>query len=416
MSRILISLIAMVTMTVAGAAGTFWQKVSDISLSKEARLDSYKGVLYLYDEKSFLLSNDDGQSWTRQEGYVHDGVIAVERVGPLVFAFTQHEAEGRIRVLRADGAGMDWQEVSVIDIGADDKLVGVAVYQSGMYAYTRDRKILASWDNGKSWNHREVDGMIGTAVDMAVGGEVWIVCGTEAAMWSSNSGRTWHQTTAPAEAGSTILSVETIGNTIWAGCRLGASRFECSSRSWNVVNDGIPVFASLVATPLSLRSLNGVLFGIFKTYNGKSTIMRITESGREWTPMESVGLPPHNFTTRENFTLVDKELFLYHHGDDQGFLGVYKHASDAPTSVNDLNAMQAGVVSPLPASTQITIKPMVETPVTGMVVNNLGQVVKTVSVNGPTSVSVAELAVGTYNLLLMDEAQTITTHPLVITR
>ena len=123
-----------------------------------------------------------------------------------------------------------------------------------------------------------------------------------------NVGHKWHVTVAPVESGSTILTLETLGNNIWAGCRLGSSRFDAGSRSWYPMNDGLPVFASLVATPLAFRSIGGVLFGVFKTYDGtSSSMMRITPGcqrvGRD---AKHLGLPPHNFTKRENFTVLEK--------------------------------------------------------------------------------------------------------------
>ena len=415
MFRIVTTVIAFLLVAATATAGSFWQRVSDVAVSKEARLDGYKDVLYLYDHNTFLMSKDHGQSWQRQEGYMKNGVIAVERVGTSLFAFTQHEEESNVRVLKANSTGESWEETSIIQCGKDDALVGVAVYQTGIYAYTKYRKVFASWDGGRTWNLRMVSDEVGSMMDLAVSPDVWVAAGTDGAVWSSDFGITWHMTVAPVEAGSTILTLETLGSTIWAGCRLGSSRFDAESRSWNVVNTGLPVFASLVATPMAIRSIDGVLFGVFKTYNGTSSLMRITKRDPSWVPMQSMGLPPHNFTKRENFTVLGNEVYLYHHGDDAGFLGVYKNVNDAPTSVDE-NTKATILVSPLPASDHITIQSSVDTPVSATIVNTLGQVVSTFEMNATATVPVADLSVGTYTLLLMDKAQAIATHPIVISR
>ena len=44
-------------------AGTWWEKVSDISVSEDGRLASLKENLYLYDLNTVLLSQDEGNTW-----------------------------------------------------------------------------------------------------------------------------------------------------------------------------------------------------------------------------------------------------------------------------------------------------------------------------------------------------------------
>jgi hypothetical protein len=405
MSRFILFLCALATMAVSTVAGTYWQQVSDVSLSKNARLDGYKNVLYLYDDASFMMSVDHGATWKRESGSLKNGVIAVERVGTSVFAFAQHGEENNVRVLKADETGRSWNVTSEIEIGSNDRLAGVAVYGTGIYAFSRNGKILASWDGGVRWNYRAAPNQIGAVIDMAVSSDVWVICGTDGAAWSSDVGITWHSTFAPVETGSTILSLETLDNTIWAGCRLGA----------NTVNNGIPVFASLVATPLAIRSIGGVLFGVFKTYNGASSLLRMAERTNAWVSMPSTGLPPHNLTKRENFTVINNEIYLYHHGDDAGFLGVYKVRNDAPTSVDEMPSV-AAVVSPLPASTDLTIGLSDGGHMQAAIVDQMGRTVRTFSVDGTAQINVSDLASGTYNLLLLDEQRRMTTHNVVIAR
>ena len=94
---------------------------------------------------------------------------------------------------------------------------------------------------------------------------------------------------------------------------------------------------------------------------------------------------------------------------------MYRSTNDAPTSVDD-ESLEAVSVSPLPASTNITVRTAESKPLIATIMNNLGQVVKTFTVINSEQINVADLPVGTYNLLLKDQAQTVSTSPVVISR
>ncbi|RPI67565.1 MAG: T9SS C-terminal target domain-containing protein [Ignavibacteriae bacterium] len=412
MFRILILLVLAAPMA---QAGSWWERVSDISVSENGRLEGRGGRLFLFDEKKAYVSSDKGGSWSSLESVFPRGVYEIRDVGQFMFAFVPGEKNGSVLVYRSADQGGSWKFMSAFALTTGSKLRDVATLGSGLYAISDGQTIQVSWDGGVSWNERSVDPYVGNLIDFAASESIWVACGTEGAMWSADAGLSWYPSQAPHEVGSGIFHVEAFKGTIWAGGRLGSCTFDMNSRSWNVENAGLPVFASLVGQPTALTARGGVLFGVFKTYDGASTVMRRSAADSKWLPMESAGLPPHNLASRRNFAVVGQNLFVYYHGDDIGFIGLYRGVNDAPTSVEETSATSNVTVGPLPAIDHVNVSTTAGESVELTVVDMSGLTVYTGSMREQTTIDVRTFASGAYTLIVTDASGVVTT-PMVVAR
>ncbi len=396
-------------------AGTWWEKVSDISVSEDGRLANLKENLYLYDLNTVYLSNDEGNTWKDMSATFPNGVYAFRQIGANMYAFTPAGNDGRVTVFRSDNGGSNWHSISQFPVSSGKNLRDVSIEGTSLYAISDGRTIQVSWDNGKTWNERTVDARVGSLVDFASCKGLWVATGTEATMWSSDNGNTWYEIVAPIEVGGGITQVENYGGTIWAGGILGACRFDMMSRSWEVYNEGLPVFASLVGAPTTLRAIDGVLFGVFKTFNGTVRLLRLSRTDGRWVEMESAGLPPHNLARYDNFAVIEERVYLYYYGDDIGFVGVYRGTNDAPTSV-DGDVLTAEVsVGPNPATDHVRVSMASLEPMTVELVSMTGQAIATVNAVGEAEVNLTAFPSGTYYVRITD-ARGTTSKPIVISR
>ena len=397
------------------SAGTWWEKVSDIAVSEDGRLANLQENLYLYDLSEVYLSQDEGATWKDMSGTFPNGVYAFRHIGTYMYAFTPAGTDGRVTVFRSENGGSSWYSVSQFNVSSGKNLRDVSIEGTSLYAISDGRTIQVSWDNGSTWNERTVDARIGTLVDFASNRGLWIACGTESTMWSADNGRTWYETVAPTEVGGGITQVENHGETIWAGGNLGACRFDMMSRSWEVFNEGLPVFASLVGTPTTFRSIDGVLFGVFKTYDGSVRLLRLSRADNSWVEMESAGLPPHNLAHYDNFTVVDESVYLYYYGNDIGFVGVYRGTNDAPTSV-DNEVMNAELtVGPNPATDFVRVNMASVEPMTVALVDMTGRELASISTVGEAELILTPYPTGTYYVRVTDTRGTVA-KPIVISR
>ncbi len=398
-------------------AGQWWEKVSDISLSRSARLETKGQQLFLFDRSTVYLSSDQGTSWTSLSNSFPKGVIEVREVGGHLFAFSEGAANGEIAVRRSEDQGKTWKLISSFRFRQNADLEEVCTLEYGLYAISNKRSIVASWDGGSTWHEKMVSSDVGDILDFAATESIWVACGTEGTVWSSDAGETWHKSMAPVEVGSSIFHVEAFRGTIWAGGRLGACTFDVNSRSWNPVNEGLPVYASLVGQPTALTARGGVLFGVFKTFDGTSRVMRRSAADSKWMPMESTGLPPHNLASRRNFAVMDQNLFVYYFGDDVGFVGLYKGVNDAPTSIEEENVVSTFNVTagPLPAYDHVNVAAHTSSVVDLTIVDMTGQTVYTETMTDRTTIDIRSLSAGAYTIVMKD-AKGVATTPLVITR
>jgi len=397
------------------SAGTWWEKVSDVSVSSAGRLANMQGNLYLYDCGKVFRSVDDGATWKDMSKTFPNGVHVFRRVGAFNYAFTPSKGGSRVTVFRSDDQGASWHSVSEFALTSGTTLRNVSFEGSTLYAVTNGQSIQVSVDNGQTWQEAAVTAPIGSLVDFASSNGLWVAAGTEGAAWSSDNGRTWHETLAPIEVGSGFTQVENFGGTIWAGGNIGACRFDVMSRSWHVLNDGLPVFASLVAAPLTFRSLNGVLFGVFKTYNGQTSVMRLDQRQARWVRLESAGLPPHNKANYDNFTVIGEHVYLYYHGDDIGFVGVYRAVNDAPTDVQEESMATSISVGPNPATDHVRVSTASTTLATVSMVDMNGREIATAQGIGEMDLNVSAVPNGVYYIRVTDVPGTVA-KPIVISR
>lgn len=409
-------LIVLVLAAPAALAGNWWEKVSDISVSEQSRLEGRGGRLFLFDENKAFVSSDKGLTWTSLSNVFPRGVFEIRDVGAFMYAFVPGEQAGKVAVFRSGDQGGSWKFVSAFALTTGTKLQDVATLGTGLYAISNGQTIMASWDGGLSWNERVVDEYVGNLMDFAASEAVWVACGTQGTMWSADGGLSWYPSQAPVEVGSSVFHVEAFKGTIWGGGRLGSCTFDVNSRSWNPANEGLPVFASLVGQPTALTARGGVLFGVFKTFDGTSRVMRRSMADSKWVPMESAGLPPHNLASRRNFAVVGQNLFVYYFGDDVGFIGLYRGVNDAPTSVEENTvATFDATVGPLPAYDHVNVSASTTSPVELSIVDMTGQAVYTGSMTDRTTIDVRSLSAGAYTIIMKD-ASGIASKPLVIAR
>lgn len=408
--------LALVLTTGTTFAGNWWERVSDIQLSSHGRLEGRGGRLFLFDEHKAFVSSDRGSTWTSLSNEFPRGVYEIRDVGVFMYAFVPGEKPGNVAVFRSGDQGRSWKFVSAFPVESNEYLLDVTSLGTGLYAVTSGRTIITSWDGGVSWHRRIVDDYVGNLLDFAASESVWVACGTDGTMWSADGGLNWYPSQAPVEVGSSVFHVEAFKGTIWGGGRLGSCTFDVNSRSWNPTNEGLPVFASLVGQPTALTARGGVLFGVFKTFDGTSRVMRRSTADSKWVPMESAGLPPHNLASRRNFAVVGQNLFVYYFGDDIGFIGIYRGVNDAPTSVEENTvATFDATVGPLPAYDHVNVSASTTSPVELSIVDMTGRAVYTGSMTDRTTIDVRSLSAGAYTIIMKD-ASGIASKPLVIAR
>jgi hypothetical protein len=169
-------------------------------------------------------------------------------------------------------------------------------------------------------------------------------------MWSANKGQSWVPTYPPTQVGGSIRILREHEGTIWGGGLTEMCRFDAQSRSWSLASDGLPEFGRLTASPTSLLSQSGVLFGCFRSGSGYDHIMRWSEPAMCWVPINNEGLPPQNKTTRGNLACDGPRLYLYVNGDDVNFLGVYTTLHNAILDVHEGARERTLDLLPNPAS------------------------------------------------------------------
>lgn len=419
MKNIFFSLLACLLLAApaTSTAGSWWEKVSDIAVSANASLEGRNNTLFLYDSDHAYRSLDNGRTWEDQSSTFAHGILTIKNVGKHMYAFARTEVQHSIKVHRSEDDGLTWEQVSTLDLPQGNKLCAVTMLGTGFYATSTGNRIYTSWDLGNSWSSTKVDAYLGDLVDFAASPSVWIAVGTKGTMWSSNAGKSWHESYAPIEVGSGITQVETYDGTIYAGGHIGAAKFDDESRSWNALNVGLPTFASLVAEPMALLNEGGVLFGAFQTYDGLTSMMRLSRSSDGWVAMESAGLPPHNNARNENFVVLGNQLFFYYHSEDVGFVGVYEGTNDAPTSVEEeLAAAPPFTAGPNPATSQVTVRLEAQSGATVTLVDAIGNVLDVQYVTGSEAIfDTNRYAAGMYQIRVSDGNST-TQRPIVIQR
>ena len=413
MSRIIMVMLLVVASAVSLTAQA-WQRVSTLTSSKNAHLVARSGGLLLYDNDAVFRSADNGKSWTDMSNRFPSGISASCVVSGDILALFQSGEAGMIKLARSHNGGESWTDVSNFDLPNGEELVDVELYGAQLFAYSNKGTVQASWDGGNSWHERRVGGSIGGMVDLAVVSGLWLACGTEGSAWSDDDGITWVQCVAPVEIGSGIHQLENWQGKIWGGGLIGAAEFDPLTRSWNVRNNGVPVWAGLQAKPVSLLSRDNVLFAVFQTMDGTSTIHRWAPSAGKWVIVNSEGLPRFNHAGSHQFTCSGERLFMYVHADDVNYVGVYNSLHDAPTGVDEPVDVEHGSIDvmPQPASTEMTIRIGSTEQMKMELVDMQGRMVRSEYVLGEVLVDVADLVPGMY-LLRVSGAGSFT-HRLVV--
>jgi hypothetical protein len=399
------------------AAGQTWQRASSFTTTKEAMLIAQRGGLVLCDNKIAFHSADNGRTWTNLDPFFKNGVLASCVNGSLMCAFTPEGNPGVINFQVSDNGGRTWEVASKFSVPAWDKLVDVEVFGVSYFAYTSSGVVQVSNDGGATWYEKRVGGSIGGLVDLAVTEGMWVACGKEGNAWSANHGITWYSCVAPVDIGSGIHHVENYQGKIWGGGLYGAAEFDVLTRSWIVRNDGIPEWANLLAKPVSLIAHDNVLFAVFQTYDGYSSVRRWSSSASKWVPVSSDGLPRYNHAGTHQLACYGDRLFMYVHADDINYVGVYNARHDAPTDVDVIDVVDNSSIQvmPQPASDVMTIHTGTFNSVTLSLTDTQGRVIHSENVVGETMVNVSDVAPGTYMLRLIGEGHT-SSRLVVVTR
>ena len=131
--------------------------------------------------------------------------------------------------------------------------------------------------------------------------------------------------------------------------------------------------------------------------------------------MESAGLPPHNEAGRHNFAVMGKQVYLYYHGSDVGFVGLYQGNNDAPTSVEEDVYGQSIKIGPNPASDHLRVTASNTDQLTITIVDVTGRSVISTETSSQATLNIGHLPMGTYQIRVSNGKGT-TSRPIVVQR
>jgi hypothetical protein len=386
-------------------AGQTWQRASTLTTTKDARLVARGGGLILYDNAAVFHSLDNGRTWTDIRSRFPNGLAVACVNRGAILAISNPNERGTTQVSVTFNGGVSWDDISTLEMSDEERIVDIELYNDTYFTFTDEGWVHISQDGGYTWQIRRVGGSIGGMIDLAVVGSLWVACGTEGTAWSANDGITWFSSVAPVEIGSGFRQLENVQGKILGGGLFGAAEFDPITRSWTVRNNGIPTWASLLAKPVSFLSRDNVLFAVFQTFDGYSSVLRWSPSGARWVVVNSDGLPRNNQAGSHQLAVYEDKLFMYVLNDDINFVGVYNARHNAPTGVEAIDVEQQNSIDvmPQPASNFMIVRTGSYKSVTLSLTDTQGRMVHSEIVSGEANINVDDVAPGTYVLRLTGE-------------
>lgn len=400
-----IFIVGIIVSTGLSSVGQTWQRASTLTTTRDARLVARGGGLILYDNKVVFRSLDNGSTWSDIGDRFPEGVAVACVNGGAILAISNPVDSDTAQVSVTYNGGISWDNISVLPVSDQGRMIDIELNNGTYFAFTSEGWVHISQDGGNSWQSRIVGGSIGGMLDLAVVGNFWVACGTEGTAWSANDGITWFSSVAPVEVGSGFRQLENVQGKILGGGLYGAAEFDPLTRSWTVRNNGIPRWASLLAQPVSFLSRDNVLFAVFQTIDGYSTVLRWSPSGSRWVVVNSDGLPRNNQAGSHQLAVYEDRLFMYVLNNDINFVGVYNARHNAPTGVDAIDVEQQSSIEvmPQPASDFMTVRTGTYKSVTLSLTDTQGRIVHSEIVSGDAYINVDDVAPGMYVLRLVGE-------------
>ncbi len=377
-----------------------WEQVSRVSPGRHARIVSQRGTVILYSPSQVYASIDDGRTWSTVSSTFPTGVFAAYTWGHTIGVFRGGAAADNIEYFQSTDRGRSWQYLSSFQLSDNDSLIDVCTLGGNIFAYTAGGSMYASWDRGYNWSWRRLPVQVGTVHDVAVASNLMMVCGSNATMWSVNQGETWSLSHPPVRVGSSIRLLREHNGVIWGGGYSGMCRFDAQSMAWTEASDGVPQYARITATPISLVNSGGVLFGCFRDGAGFDHVLRWSEPTWRWESVSSLGLPPQNRSGRGNLACDGSKLYLHVHGDDVNFLGVYSTMHQAPVTVPEQNGEHTITISPNPTAESAVVHLPPDASGTLVLLDASGcEVLRQQACPGAQTLNIAHLPTASYRLI-----------------
>ena len=394
--RVMLVCLAMPVLSNVSYTQDVWTKSAGIKAPGNSRLVSNASISLLYSPTHVFMSDNGGYVWWSIKEHFPNGLVtACTKPGKIIVlrfgkdrTFTLHSTTN---------AGVTWLWKAAFTLDAGQELVEMVASSEQLVAYTKQGVIYASADNGESWRRFRVASDLGDLVDVAVLGNTWVVCGTQATNWTTDEGTTWSKTPVPFKVGGYLVAVESSGGIIWGGGPFGVARFDMASMSWSVASSGLDQSTGIVPTVVELKDLDGVLFGIFRQSNNANTCFRWANT--QWRPVDRGGLPYGTQIGRFCFSICKGLLQVFAHGSDANLQGVYVVKHQSPTDVFETNTNEVSV-SPLPADESIVVSGLPPSACEGVIVNESGIRVAIIHVEAGGRINTNSLASGVYSLII----------------
>ncbi len=219
-------------------------QVSSLALSPEFQIDrlGFAGT-----NLGLLVTRDGGQTW--QDALASLGLEAPLPVTSVIYVPRQMKAARVVAgiyggFLQSEDNGQTWQVISPASPPA--VVTALAAAQNGdLYAGTAQDGIFIAQDGGKwiRWNFGLLDWHIFcvAAVRWADGSQVCFAGVETGVFYSLNSGRAWHETDFPIDAGAVLsLAVSEESERVFAGTETGSLfRSRDRGRSWERISEGV---------------------------------------------------------------------------------------------------------------------------------------------------------------------------------
>jgi hypothetical protein len=300
--------------------------------------------------------------------------------------------------------GTTWSARHVFTLPIGEQLLDVVSHGNSLTVITPQGSIIHSTDGGQEWNRFRITEPIGQLVDAAEANGLWMVCGTEATIWSANNGVSWSFASVHLQLGGPLTAIEACRGEIWGGGLLGAARFDQESRSWVPMSAGLPTGGVLKPRVVDIKELGGVLFGLFRTTAGANVCCFWKDTA--WVLVDRGGLPYGEQVRRFKMSLWRDLLQVYCSGSDPNLQGVYVVKCDAPTHVTDA-LVPTLHLSPIPATDRLLVRTPDNRQMRAELSDASGRRISLQVVAGYGVIDTSTLPAGMYVLIVSDYTVTL---------